>query len=144
MMHDVIKKLEDFFAKAPHLPNDIREIIVKIAPYLAIIGIVFSVPAIFALFGIGLMTAPVVMMGGYGGMWMLAGAFAIANLVLLVLAFPGLKARTQKGWMYTFYSVLLGAVQSLLSLNLVGLIIFTTLELYILFEVKSHYHGHHQ
>lgn len=145
-MHDLIKKLEDFFAKAPHLPNDIREIIVKIAPYLAIIGIVLSVLALPALLGFGMMGAPAAMMVGgsrFGAMMLLAGVFTVANLVLLILAFPGLKARTQQGWMYVFYSVLLGAVQSLLSLNVVGLIVFTTIELYILFEVKSHYHGGH-
>lgn len=147
-MQDLIKKLEDFFAKAPHLPNDIREIIVKIAPYLAIIGIVLSVLALPALLGFGMMGAPAAMMvggGRFGGMILLAGLFSIANLILLILAFPGLQKRQASGWNYVFYSVLLGAVQSLLSLNLIGLIVFTTLELYILFEVKSHYHGgaHH-
>ncbi|MDQ5962557.1 MAG: hypothetical protein QG653_364 [Patescibacteria group bacterium] len=145
-MHDLIKKLEDFFAKAPHLPNDIREIIVKIAPYLAIIGIVFSVLALPALFSIFTIGAPAMMMaggGGFGGMILLTGLFAVANMVLLILAFPGLQKRQASGWNYVFYSVLLGAVQSILAFNLVGLIVFTTLSLYILFEVKHFYHGGH-
>ena len=158
-MHELITNLEGFFAKAPHLPNNVRELIVKVSPYLAIIGIVFSIPAIFGLLGLGFVTAPFRMIGGYGaglaaggyGMmggfgafWFLAGIFAIVNMVLLILAFPGLKSRSEKGWRYVFYVALLGALQNLLSFNLVGLIIFTTLNLYILFEIKSHYHTHHE
>lgn len=43
-------KLEDIFGKqAPQLPPNIKELLVKIAPYLAILGVVISVPAILAL-----------------------------------------------------------------------------------------------
>lgn len=127
-----------FGQKAPALPTKGKEFIVKIAPWLTVIGIVFTIPAILALIGIHA-SFGVSGMYGYGysaGYWWI---FSVAIVVLDILALPGLFKPSKSGWMFTFYAVLVGGLSSILMMNLVGAIISLAISFYLLFQVKSYY-----
>lgn len=130
-----------FGQKAPALPTKAKEVIVKVAPWLALIGIAFAVPAIFALIGIG---SALGRLGAYGYGYGYASwywIFSAATIVLNVLALPGLFKPSKSGWMFSFYSVLVGGVSSLVMMNLGSLIIGLAIGFYILFQVKAYYFG---
>lgn len=135
-------QLEPFFTKQlPSLPSNVKEVLVKIAPYLAILGVVFAIPAVFALLGLGALASPFVMMQGmhaYTG-FTISIIFVLIEVVLEIMAIPGLFARSKKAWKLMFYVSLVSIVSNLLSFNLGSLIIGTLISFYILFQVKPLY-----
>ncbi len=142
-MKELEKTLAAWFAKLPNLPGNVREILVKLAPYFAIIGVVLSLPAILALIGLGAFGGKLMMQSGsygYAGGGMLAVVFAIISIVLLALSVKGLFARSSAGWTYLYYNALAGAAYSLLRLDIFGFIIGTGISMYVLFQVRSYYH----
>jgi hypothetical protein len=127
--------------KAPAIPEAAKEAIVKFGPWITLILLVLSAPAILGLLGLGAALTPFSFMGGIGmGFnYMLSIAFTIVIMVMEVIALPGLFKRAKSAWYMMFYIVLIQAVQSLISFSLGGLIIGTLLGLYVLFQIKSYY-----
>jgi hypothetical protein len=141
----LLKTLDENYAKLPALPKGVNEFIVTVAPWLAL---VFGVLAVFSglgAFGILTALAPVAAVAG-AGQYAFTGL--LAAVVLLVQggidlwAFPSLKARKVRGWNLMFYSLLLGVVSSLITLNVgsvVGALIGSLIGYYFLYQVKSYY-----
>src|SRR3989338_3246606 len=91
--------------KAPRLPVSVKEFLVKIAPYAAIISVIFV--------GLGLLS---VLVGGSLAFGLLSGIgaaryagdlgfsviFLIVGAVLQIMAIPGLFRRTPNGWTFAF------------------------------------------
>ncbi|MFZ2153439.1 MAG: hypothetical protein WAV41_05335 [Microgenomates group bacterium] len=126
--------------KAPSLPDNVKEIIVKYAPYLSILVIVLAVPGVIALLGLSAMMTPFAYTAGlYRPSFSFPVLFLIASLVIEALAIPGLFARKITGWNFMLYGTLINAVYQLLRLDIGGLIISTGLSLYFLYQVKSLY-----
>ena len=128
--------------KAPfQLPENIKELIVKFAPWISLILLVITLPAILLAFGLGALVAPFAFLGGVqaGVSFGFGMVFGAVVLVLEALAIPGLFGRKRSAWNLMFYASLLGAVQNVLSFNLGGLVIGTLISLYFLFQVKSYY-----
>lgn len=129
--------------KAPALPTNIKELIVNFAPWLMIIAIVLALPAIFALLGLGWFYAPFAWGSRIAAQvsftYTLAILFLAVTLIMRILALPGLFARSRSGWKLVYYSVLINAVYSLLSYQIVSCLIGTLLGLYFVFQVKSYY-----
>lgn len=135
-------KLEDFFTKKeiPTLPENVKEIIVKYGPWVALVGMIFSIPALLALFGIGAVVAPWVIVGrSWGIQTILAIIFSLLVIILELIALPGLFKRQMKAWKIMFYISLINIVSNLLSLNIFGLIIGAAISWYFLFQIKSYY-----
>jgi hypothetical protein len=135
-------KLDDIFGKkAPQLPENVKEFIVKISPYLAIIGVIFALPAILTVLGIGAVAAPLALMGGVGafGGFTIGLIFSAIMIVIQIVAIPGLFKRSLSAWRLLFYASLLSAASSLFNLQLGSLIIGTAISFYILFQVRSYY-----
>src|SRR3989344_9105838 len=92
--------------KAPALPANIKELLVKFAPYLTIIGVVLVVPALLAAFSAGawLSSNYYWAMGGttLGWQYYLALGLSVVTVVLEALAIPGLFARKMSGWRLLF------------------------------------------
>ncbi len=132
--------------KAPQIPKEWKEFLVKVAPYLAIIGVVIGIPAVLALFGISAFVVPI---GTFGGMmsgqpflgvgYIISVIFLAGVIILEALSISPLFKRNKTGWNYMYYATLLGAIQNLISFNIGGLIIGTLLSLYILFQVRELY-----
>lgn len=136
--------MEDFFKKAPALPANAREGLVKITPWLALI---FGVLGILgALGGIGLLTvfSPLAVFSGadgvasYGG-GVIAAWIWLASSALLLAAYPGTKARKYSGWNLLFWYEVLNVVGSLVAGSFVSAIIGGLIGFYLLFQIKSYY-----
>lgn len=143
-MVQLIKMGDEYLVKkAPALPNNVREIIVKFAPWISIITLVLSLPAVFALLGLGGLASGMMWATNYGygytgGYW-LAMVVLIVTLVMQGLAIPGLFARTKMGWNWSFYAVLVGAVHNLVIGSWFNLVIGLLVSCYFLFQVRSYY-----
>lgn len=144
-----MKKLEGtlneyFGKKAPALPGQAKEFIVKVAPYLAILSAILAIPSILLLLGLGGLTT---MMAPFGGvrsvaavptMWI--GILLLVPVVILnVMAIPGLFSKTATAWKYMYWAQLVSLVSSVVQLNIVGAIVGALIGFYLLFQIKSYY-----
>lgn len=131
--------------KAPAMPENIKETLVSFAPYLAIIGIVISLPAILAILGIGAMMGPFTAFLGasylasYGIGYYIGVIGLIISAVLDGLAVRGLFKRSMGAWRLMYYSALVSFVASILQGSFTSAIIGGLIGLYILFQVKNKY-----
>lgn len=131
----------DFYLvqKAPfQIPGEIREFLVKFGPWIALVLLVLWLPGLLLMLGIGTALVP------FGGVGYAAGfgyltLVLLAQLVLLVLALPGLFSRKKSGWTLMFYSQLVGILFSLFSGAYLGALIGGLIGLYILFQIRSLY-----
>lgn len=122
--------------KAPQIPPNARETIVKIVPWLTAIFVVLSIPALLILLGFSAALLP---FATAGAVWSPSSVLMVANLVLEALSLPGLFKRTRQGWLFAFYAVLVYGLQQLLDAHLGNFIISTLLGLYLLFQIRSYY-----
>lgn len=137
---------EYFVTKAPFaLPENLKEFIVKVAPYVSVVLAILLLPVVLAVFGLSALLAPVGMMGQayfnpLSSLWGIVGwIFSVAGLVLWIMAIPGLFARSKKGWTFSWYNTLLNFVQSIFTGNLIGGLISLVVGLYVLYQVKDKY-----
>lgn len=144
-LKQIEQTLDEYFGKkAPQLPQNIKEILVKFAPYLTILGVILTIPAILIIFGLGSVATVLAPMGGVPAvstlptMW-LSTAFLIPVIILEVMAIPGLFSRSAKAWQYLFWAQLISIISSLLQLNIIGAVLGAAIGFYILFQVKSLY-----
>lgn len=130
-----------FGKKAPALSTGVKEFLVTIAPWVTLVSVVISLPAILALIGISSFVMPYapVMYVGQGTMWFLSATFLVVTIVLEALAIPGLFSRSKQGWNLVFYSCLVSLVAQVVSLNLIGAVISAIISFYFLFQLRSYY-----
>lgn len=141
--NDIVAVLEPHFAKAPALPKNAKEVIVKVLPWIALIFGILGVLGSIA--GLGLLTAfsPLALFGGAEGVasygsGFIASLFWLVSSALLLAAYPGLQGHKIKGWNLMFYSEIASAIGAVLSLSLGG-VLGVLIGIYLLFQVKSHY-----
>ena len=141
---NIIDMLEQFFAKAPPLPPNARETLAGITPILALIFGVLGV--LGSLSGLGLLTAfaPMAPLGGASAMSSYGTGFLSALLwlaasILMLAAYPGTKARKLEGWNKLFWSEVISAVSSLVTLSLFSGVIGALIGFYLLFQIKSYF-----
>lgn len=137
--------IEEYFGKkAPALPANIKEVIVKIAPYLIIVALILTLPAIFVLLGLGGLSTTLAPVGGAQSvsavptMW-LSILLLIPVVILEAMAIPGLFSRKITAWRYLYWSQLITVVSGLVQFNIIGAITSAVIGFYILFQVKSLY-----
>lgn len=140
----LVGTLEDLFKKAPALPASARETIVNITPWIALVFGVIGVLALFSLLGLATVLSPLAMYGGaYGvagyGQSLIAGWISFGSSVLLLMAFPGTKARKMSGWNLLFWSEVVSVVSSVVSYNVTGAVLGALIGFYLLFQIKSYY-----
>lgn len=141
MLTDIEQKLNVYFGeKAPQLPESVVSFIVKISPYLMIISLILTVPAILFAFGLGALISPLAFLNvSYGVHFSLATIFSLIILVLNGMAIPGLFKRLKSAWNLMFYASLVQALSYLLSFNLGSLIVGMAISWYFLFQIRKHY-----
>ncbi len=127
--------------KVPALPDNIKELLVKLAPWLIAISMLMLLPLILVALGISAVAMPFSYLGGMnaGFSYTLSLVFTFGMIVLELMALPGLFKREMRAWRLVFYSTLLSLVQQLVSFNLGGLVIGGAISFYFLFQVKSKY-----
>jgi hypothetical protein len=125
--------------KAPfQLPDAAREFIVKFGPWIALVLLVISLPALFVILGFGTALVPLGGVGYAAGFGLVAIGLCV-HLVLMALALPGLFARRMSGWTLMFYAQIASIVTSLLSYAIVSAIVGGLISFYILFQVRALY-----
>lgn len=134
------KVLSDYLVKkAPSLPQEIKELLVKLAPFFAILAVVFGLPAILAVFGLGAMMTPFAWLAGAKtGFYWLFWVVGLVQIGLSALSIKPLFARASHGWRLMYYSQLLSILSSVGNYN-VGNLVFTIISLYLLYQVKPSY-----
>lgn len=127
--------------KIPALPENVKEVLVKLSPWFATISMLMLLPLILAAFGLSAIALPFSYLGGLhmGFSYTLGLVFSFGMIVLELMAIPGLFKREQKAWRLMFYSTLLSLVQQLLRFDLGGLVIGGAISFYFLFQLKSKY-----
>lgn len=132
--------LEEYLGqKAPQLPERWRQTIAKIGPWVTLVVLILTIPALLALLGFGFAVVSTLGVAVHYGAWSwFIWLLTLGSLVLEIIALPGLFKRTKFGWSFIFYAALLGGVTNILSINIGGLI-GTVLSLYIIFQIKNQY-----
>lgn len=139
-----VEMVESFFAKAPALPKNIKDLLVKFAP---ILNLIFGILGVLTgIAGLGILTvfSPFALLGGadvassYGGGF-LGALTLIVSSALMLAAYPGIKARKINGWNLLFWSEVVNIAGSIISLQIVSAIISALVGFYILFQIKSYY-----
>lgn len=141
-MDELVKTMEQWFDKLPQLPANVREVLVKIAPWLALVFGVLGVLASLAATGLMAALSPFMVLGGGVGAatgGVVGAVLALVGSVLELASFPGLKDRKMSGWKLAFYSEAVGVISSVVALNLVGAVISAAIGFYLLFQIKSYY-----
>ena len=134
-----------FGQKAPAIPPNVKELLVKFAPWITLFILVITLPAVLIALGLGALAAPLAFLigPGYGvsyGVAYTVGMVILGVSVLLeALSVPGLFRRTRQGWRYAYYATLVSIVGSLIGLNIVSAIVSAVVGFYILFQIKSYY-----
>ena len=139
--------LAPLFAKTPHLPDNIRQSLTQIAPWLALVAGILGLlgaSALFSMFGfMGSMMSMQYMMMGSTFPIMLALVISLIAAILDLLAFKPLSARQKKGWNLLFYGVVLSAVSFVINLFFgyatIGSVIGVLIGLWLLFEIRGLY-----
>lgn len=135
-------KMEEFFGKLPSLPKNWREVIVNITPWLALVFGVLGVLVGLAGLGILSVLSPFMVLGS--GLTSASGsllgmAAAVIAAILMLLAFPGTKARKMQGWNMLFWSEVVSLLSSLLSFSVVSGLVGAFIGFYLLYQIKSYY-----
>jgi hypothetical protein len=125
----------------PSLPESLKELIVKLSPWLAVIGVLVLAPLLLAALGISAVAYPMAYVAGtrLGFSYTIGLILSVGMLILEAMAIPGLFKREQKAWKLMFYATLLSLLQSLFNWNLGSLVIGGAISFYFLFQVKAKY-----
>ena len=125
--------------KAPfQIPNEAKEWIVQYGPWITIVLLVLTLPALLFVLGLG---AALVPFGGIGyatGFGYLTLGL-IAQIGLTLGALPGLFARKTSGWTLLFYARIVSLVFTLLAGSIVSALVGGLISMYILFQVRPLY-----
>lgn len=137
----VVDQVGSLFDKFPALPKDARELLVKVAPWIALIFGALGVLGALAGFGVLTVFSPLAMMGGGAGAvgaGIITAVLWLLSSVLMLAAFPGTKNRKAQGWNFLFYSEAVSLAANVLSFTLSGLV-FALIAFYLLFQIRSYY-----
>ncbi|MBA2279564.1 hypothetical protein H0V99_03960 [Candidatus Saccharibacteria bacterium] len=157
--------LADVFKGAPKLSDSTRETLVKVWPWLALIGGLLQLLAAWALYSWAKTANDFVdyansLSRTFGGeevvstrwdLWVwIALAMLVLDAVILLIAYPKLKRREKSGWDLLFLASLINVVYGVASLFIdgrggIGSLFFSLLGsavgLWLLFETRSKYTG---
>jgi len=143
-----LKDFENFLElylvkKAPALPEGLKDFLVTVAPWLAVIAIVITLPLILAILGVSTfftgMGIVIMPMGGFYGLSSVSLVLTAVIMVLEIIAIPGLFSRKKRSWNLMFYATILSFISNVIFSMTAGGIIMSVLGVYVLFQVKSHY-----
>lgn len=135
-MANIIDTLETFFKQAPNLPENAREVLVKVAPWLALIFGILGIIGGINLLGF----SPFAMLGGIqtSFSYMLVGVVTIIASALILMAYPKLVKREYKGWELLFWSEAVSVLSVVITINVLS-ILLVLVGFYLLFQIKRYY-----
>jgi hypothetical protein len=141
--------------KAPfQIPDNAREIIVKIAPWAAlvefvflIIGLIVIIPALFFILGLGSYISYYGFAYGSAPIFFISNIILLFQLIILGISIPGLFGRKKFAWNLLYYSTLVYFLYRIIywisvPLHvgiLIGALISAIIGLYLIFQVKDYF-----
>lgn len=129
--------------KAPFtLPKGVVDFLVKFAPIASIILGVLAAIGALAVFGLGTLLGPFVVMGGGAsalGSTFLGALFLGIIAVLYFMAYPSLKARKINGWNMLFYVETLYIISDLVNVRIASAVLSAVVGYYFLFQMRASY-----
>jgi hypothetical protein len=134
-----------FGEKAPAMPPNVKELLVKAAPWITLFILVITLPAVLIALGLGALAAPLAFLIGpgygvsYGVTYTVAMVILGLSVLLEALSIPGLFKRTRQGWRYAYWATLVSVVGSLIGLDILSAIVTAVVGFYILFQIRSYY-----
>lgn len=139
---DFAAKIGDVFTSLPHLPKNIVEIFVKLAPYFALLGAVLSLLAgpLLGIFGVlsFITLNPMLVVST-----LIAAILSIISAVILFMAYKPLLARKYDGWMLLFWSEVVSVIELVVNIvfrqNGIYGIIGVFIAFYVLYEMRPWY-----
>lgn len=133
----IIKNLEGFFAKAPHLPKNWRDVVVNVVPWLALVYGILRILGGISTLGV----SPSAALGGLNNsyVFIVAGLASIISGVLSLMAFPHLRAQVFRGWQLSAYALVVNIIIPVVTLDLLGAVVTFLVGFYFLFEIRSFY-----
>jgi len=161
----MLKSLEDWLAGvykgSPKLSAGAKKSIVGIWPWVALIFGIIQLLAAWELWHWGHAVNNVVnTLNAYYGttighvndlniFYWISFAMLLVEAIMLLVAFPKLRAAQKSGWNLLFYAALLNFVYGVFSAfnnygglgSLIVQVIVTAVVLYFLFQIRDHYHG---
>ncbi|MDD5376875.1 MAG: hypothetical protein PHH16_02035 [Candidatus Gracilibacteria bacterium] len=147
---DLEKYADEYcITKAPfQLPDGLKEFLVKFGPYMMIVGLVLMLWGYITLYQAYSSISQYGAM--FGAMYGVRTSFWTPTIIISLLAslvafgfqikaLPGLLARKKEGWEYMLYASLVSFIPSLVSLQIISLILGFIIGMYILFQLKYMY-----
>lgn len=127
------------YKSMPKLSKGVRATIEGALPWFVLVMSIFAVFGMFATLGLGAIASPFMILGkrSFTMFWLSWGVAAV-QLVLEVMAIPGLFNKRRAAWMLLYYSNTLGLLMSIISFSVGGIILALFL-IYVLYQVKSSY-----
>ena len=125
--------------KAPfHIPGNVKEWLVQYGPWITIVLMVLTLPALLIVLGLGSLLIPFAGVGYASGFGFRAIGLVV-EIGLTLMALPGLFARKMSGWTLLFYARVVSIVANLLAGAVVSALVGGIISLYVLFQVRSLY-----
>jgi hypothetical protein len=125
--------------KAPvQIPDNVKEWIVQYGPWITIVVLVLTLPALLFVLGLGSVLVPFAGIGYATGFGFVAIGLVV-GIGLTLMALPGLFARKMSGWSLLFYARLVSIVANLLAGAIVSALVVGVISLYVLFQVRPLY-----
>lgn len=145
-MDQLEKFFEDLFVKKISLtiPAKAREVIVTIAPWVTLIILIVSLPALLGLFGFSSLIGGFGYLGAhFGARYYIGLLILLIQVIIMAVSISPLLKREMRGWKMVYYANLISFVYSLFSAFTLGDIIWSIISLaiglYIMFQVKPLY-----
>lgn len=133
----VIVSMDQFFKKAPALPVGVKDFLVKVAPYAAVIfGILGVLGGLNNLF---MQSAVLNAIVGNSIAFKISTVLGIVASALMVFAYPKLKEHKNEGWMLLFWVEVVNLASVLVLGQVVSVVIGALIGFYIIFQIKSYY-----
>lgn len=135
----VIAQLDAYFGTGcpVQLPDGVREFFVRFGPWVTLVVLIISVPAMLAALGIGTILSPFLgpKITGFGVTWLLG----VVQTGITAVALPGLFRRQYASWRLMFIGQSLGIAGNLLSGAILGTVLGALIGLFLLFQLRPKY-----
>jgi hypothetical protein len=144
-LNDLAKILDGYYAKLPALPKGLKDFIVSVSPWFALVFGILAVLSGIAAFGTLSFMSPFAVVAGSGRFALTA---ILSTVILLgqgaieLMAFSPLKTRIIRGWNLLYYSLILGFLSSVITLSVTSILngaIGALIGYYFLYQIKSYY-----
>lgn len=135
----ILNFLDVFYSKFPKLGTELRNFIVKILPWIALVfGALFTFAGVMDIIGTPFLS--VLSPGEGSGVFqklMIVNVIGIFQGVFMLFAFKPLRKKLKKGWRLLLWSQFLWVISALITFS--PSIILGFIFLYPLFQVKDSY-----